>query len=166
MIISSFIHVATNGIIWWVSLWLLLWTLYQWIVYLHIIYLFFWGFVFFFFSSRTSSFISLFCITFGVFSYILGRSAPSPSLEGVALCRRCPVGPSGTIPLVTIARCSRVIPCVECVCLLLWLGLNCCECAGGPGWLLGHLALSPSSNCFKCLGVLDWSFEAGAALKA
>ena len=37
----------------------------------------------------------------------------SPGLERVALCR-CPVGPSGAIPLVTKARCSRGISHVGC----------------------------------------------------
>lgn len=53
--------------------------------------------------------VSSFCLTFSVYFYVLGRTATSPNIEGVASC--------------------IVIPCVDRVCLVtlaggleLWLG--------------------------------------------
>ena len=42
--------------------------------------------------------------------YVLVRSAMTPSLRGVALCSRCPVGPSGTLSFITCTGCSRNVP--------------------------------------------------------
>lgn len=40
----------------------------------------------------------------------------SPSLERVTLFSRCLEHPSGAHSLVTQARCSKGVPCVDCVC--------------------------------------------------
>lgn len=97
--------------VWLASLWLFLWTLY----------------LFFFFFSPFSEVLcclfiwkelisSSFCLTFCVSFYVLGTSAISPSFERMTFCRKCFVGPSGAIPLVTGARCSRGYPlCGFCV---------------------------------------------------
>ena len=41
--------------------------------------------------------------------------------------------------------------------LLLWLGHNCCGCAGGLGWHPGQLVVRPGLNCCGCLGGGVWS---------
>lgn len=56
---------------------------------------------------------------FGYFSlcfYVLGRSAISPNLGRVALCSSCPLSPVSAVSLITWAGCSRIVPCVICVC--------------------------------------------------
>ena len=65
--------------------------------------------------SPVLSFWVCFCIfpfwlPFCVYFYILDRSAVTPSLCGVALCNRCPVGVSGAISLIIWAGCSRNVP--------------------------------------------------------
>ena len=60
-------------------------------------------------------FIPSFLLPLCVCAYVLNRSALFPSLGRVALCSRCPIGPSGAISLITWARCSKGIPCVGCV---------------------------------------------------
>ena len=59
------------------------------------------------------SFVSSFACVVVFSPYVVGVSAASPVCEEVALCRRCPKGPRLQFPLVTRARCSRVIPCVS-----------------------------------------------------
>lgn len=74
--------------------------------------------------------------------YILGSSATSPGLEGVAVCRRCPVGPRSTIlPGHQISFLQGWAPCT----LLLWQGYvavgTLVDRAGPwPGWLQGPAA--------------------------
>lgn len=75
-------------------------------------YSFFWQLFFVF-----SLFLTLF-----VCFYVLGISATPPSLERVALCRRCPVGPVTQSPNVIKSRCSRGTPAWTGYALLLWLG--------------------------------------------
>lgn len=71
---------------------------------------------------------SSFCLIFCVYFYVLGTSVISPSFERMTLCRKCYVGPSRAIPLITRARCSRGYPldgfCVPISCgwvCLLWV---------------------------------------------
>lgn len=47
---------------------------------------------------------------------MLGRSAISPNLGRVALCSSCPLSPVSAVSLITWAGCSRIVPCVICVC--------------------------------------------------
>ena len=68
-------------------------------------------------------------------AYVLGISAASPVCEEMALCRRCPMAPRLQFPLVTRARCSRVIPCVSFV----WP-----PSVGGPQLLLAPSTLNNS----------------------
>lgn len=79
---SIFITIALNSFIWCNA-------------YLFHLVLFL-GFVLSF--GRYSS-VSSFCLSPSVWFYVLGRSATSPSLVRVVLCRRSLVGPSGRIPL-------------------------------------------------------------------
>ena len=76
-------------------------------------------------SFRICFFVSSFWLPLCTFFYLLGRSALSPSLGRMALCSRCPVGPSGAVSLITWAWCSRSVPCVGLCVLLLWLSLDC-----------------------------------------
>lgn len=41
--------------------------------------------------------VSSFCLTLCVYFFVFSSSATSPSLEGMFLCRRCPVGPRNII---------------------------------------------------------------------
>src|SRR3712207_7774960 len=47
---------------------------------------------------RSYSFISSFSLLLCDYIYVLGRSAISPNLGDVALCRRCLMGPSNVLP--------------------------------------------------------------------
>ena len=92
-----------------------------------------------------------------VYFYVLGKTATSPSLEGVVTgrlgcvsgCCLCSVlgvvacqelslqlfqscGARNASPLATRARCSRGVPCVDCAHLL---GLVWWGCSGTPGWV-------------------------------
>ena len=49
-------------------------------------------------SFGTYSSISLFCQIICVYFYVLGRLVTFPDLGEMALCRRCPVKPSSTLP--------------------------------------------------------------------
>lgn len=96
---------------------------------------FFWGFVLFVHLERINS--SSFCLTFRVSFYVLGTSVISPSSERMTFCRKCFVGPSGAIPLVTGARCSRVYPlCGFCVPAGLFVAgaLVGMVCSQSSGW--------------------------------
>ena len=59
------------------------------------------------------------CVSFWlppcVYFYVLGKAALSLSLGRMVLCSRCPVGPSGTVSLVSWAGCSRAVLSLECV---------------------------------------------------
>lgn len=117
--------------VWLASLWLFLWTLYLFFFFQS----FFWGFVLFVHLERINS--SSFCLTFRVSFYVLGTSVISPSSERMAFCRKCFVGPSGAIPLVTGARCSRVYPlCGFCVPAGLFVAgaLVGMVCSQSSGW--------------------------------
>lgn len=79
-----------------------------------------------FFSFGISFSVSPFWLTpFVFFSYVLGRFAMSPGLSMVTLCNGCFVRPSVDIFLVTWARCSKGIPCVDFMCLRLLSSLDC-----------------------------------------
>lgn len=67
-------------------------------------------------------YVSSFCLTLYVYVYVLGKSATSSSLEGVAFCMRCPAGPETQSCLAPRARCSRILPYVGCMCPLVVLG--------------------------------------------
>ena len=101
-------------------------------------------------SFGTYSFISSFFLTLCVCFYVLGRSAISPCLERVALCRRYPLGFSSMVSL----EYSRSILCVGCVCLLV---VAYCGRAALWGWSLVSLALRPSCNCYKSFYVQGWA---------
>ena len=136
-------------------------------------------------SFGTNSFVSSFWLTLRVCFYVLGRSAVSPRLEGVALCRRCPVGSSCAIPPGYQSQVLQGVPCglyVPSCCgwamtavgvLMYWAGLQC-------GWLQG-LAMTASgfwwvgqvSGAAGCEGwprllqalcVQGWPLGAGATL--
>ena len=83
---------------------------------------------------------SSFCLTFCVSFNVLGTSVISPSFERMILCRKCYVGPSGAVPLITGARCSEGIPYMSLVYPYLVAGLVCCRCTHGHGLLSGQLA--------------------------
>ena len=56
-------------------------------------------------------FLALFILPLCVYLYVLGRSGMSPGLGRVAMCRRCPVGPSSMVlPQVTEPGAQRVSP--------------------------------------------------------
>lgn len=81
-------------------------------------------------SFGKCSFVSSFnlCVCF----YVLGRSAPFPSLERVALCGRCSMvlsSPWSSEPVF-----PRVSPLWAAYALLLWLGHNCCGHTSGGDW--------------------------------
>lgn len=77
--------------------------------------------------------LSWFCLVISLMSWlclcshVLSRSVSLSSLEGVVLCRKCPMGPRKTIPPFT--KCSRIVPSVGCmlppVVTGLWLLLVC-----------------------------------------
>ena len=66
-------------------------------------------------------------LTLCLCSHVLSRSVSLFSLEGVVLCRKCPMGPRNTI--LPFTKCSRIVPSVGCmlppVVTGLWLLLVC-----------------------------------------
>lgn len=83
-----------------------------------------------------SSFSMTPCICF----YLFGRSATSPNVDKGALCRRCPVEPSGAVSLVIWAWCSRGVHLVGLCSLLLQLSLNYRWHVSRSRWPSGCLA--------------------------
>lgn len=95
----------------------------------------------------THSSVSSHCLTLCICLYTLSKRATSPSLEEVVFYRRWSVGPRSKYPLTTRARCSRVVPCVSCECLLPVAGL----------WLLCREGMAqfacPAQLCYSCCGM-------------
>ena len=97
-------------------------------------------------SFGTYSFVSSFCLTFCVCFYMLHRSATSPGLERVALCRRYPVGPSSMVSLGYQGQMLQECPLcglhVSSCCGSAALAEGVLVCKAGPhcGWLQGPVA--------------------------
>ena len=71
--------------------------------------------IYIFSSFGTYSSVALFCRICCFYFYVFGKLVVFPDLWEVAFCRRCPMCPSITHPLVTQAVCSREAPSVSCV---------------------------------------------------
>lgn len=79
---------------------------------------------------------------------MLGRSAMSPNLGSVALCRRCPVGLSGVVSLVTWASAPLCGLCVSsCSCALIAFGTLVGEVDPQADWLWVLAITSRQSVC-------------------
>lgn len=70
-----------------------------------------------FFSIGTYFFVSSFWLLCCVCFYVLSRSAIFFSLDRVALCSGCPLGPSDIVSLFTWSGYSRGVLYVGCMCL-------------------------------------------------
>lgn len=86
----------------------------------HFIQSFFWSFLLFFLLGYISLFSHL-STSLCLFLCIRQISYISQSWLD-ALCSRYPVGPNGTISLVTCPERSKSVPCVGCVCLPVIVG--------------------------------------------
>ena len=175
---------------WWASIWALLWNVYQvdCLFPLCLVLLVFLPLGFcLFLSFGTQSSVPSFCLTLCVCFYVLVISAPSPSLEGVTLCKRFLLGSRRAISPVTRARHCRGVHCMGCISPpvaqippFLWE-----HCGGGAGprlagwktwsqllqmpcwsWLAQvWLAMGPSHNPCRCTGGRGWSPEMEATLE-
>ena len=68
-----------------------------------------------FWLERGIFFVSSFWLPLCVCFYTLARSTMTSSVPLVTFCSRCPMRPSGAVPLITWAGCSRNVPCVDYV---------------------------------------------------
>lgn len=76
----------------------------------------------------------------------MDTEALSPSLEGVTLCERCPVGHRSTIPVLSEPDAWGVPPVWVACALLLWQDCDCCRDFGGQYWSLALLSSQPGHN--------------------
>ena len=125
--------------VWSASLWPLLWTLFQGDCLSPFCLVLFLRF-YLVLSIGTYSSVSSFYLVPCAYFYVLGKSAISPSLEGVTLFRRCPVGLRSAIP--PIHQSQELKGCSLC-------GLYAPSYCGGTTaaavcWWAGLLPHSPS----------------------
>lgn len=137
----------------WGSLWPLLWTPYQTdcLSLFHLVLFLRFCLIL---SIGTYPSDSPFCLTLCVSFYVLHRSATSPSLEGLAFCRKYPIIPRSVTPPSTHTQSLEPgvsgLSHVWAVCaLLLRLRCNCCRCTGGWDCPPAQLALSPRHDCCR-----------------
>ena len=78
-------------------------------------------------------FLCLLFLTLCVWFFEVGILAMCPGLKRVALYRRCPVEPSGAVTHHLQIQVLQGYAVWAACTLLLWLGHDCCRCAGGQG---------------------------------
>ena len=84
-----------------------------------------------------------FCLLLCAYFNVLCRSAMSPNLGNLALCKRCLKGPSSMLASCLPCQMLQECLCVGCMCLLLWWGCYYYGCVGRLYWLPGRQVARP-----------------------